>query len=158
MKDELLKDYLPELEENSNRLPERNFFFGILGTLRPEYLKKIIEDANKVRYEADPNDLTKDFIMLDTPWYEELMKYPYFSSKKYFEYLYILLLEKPGKAIFLMKQRAKLIKSKRKSNKHSVSQRLTGPALKEEVKEMEGVVSEQRRHLDDNAKEQQQQR
>jgi hypothetical protein len=38
MKDELLKDYLPELEENSNRLPERNFFFGILGTLRPEYL------------------------------------------------------------------------------------------------------------------------
>ncbi len=35
MKDELIKDYLPDLEQNSNRFPERNFFFGILGTLRP---------------------------------------------------------------------------------------------------------------------------
>jgi hypothetical protein len=87
MKDELIKDYLPDLEQNSNRIPEREFFFGILGTLRPEYLKKITEDANKVRYEADPKDPKKDFIMLDTPWYEELMKYPYFSSKKYLEYL-----------------------------------------------------------------------
>ena len=83
MNDKLIKDYLPELEQNSNRFPERNFFFGILGTLKPLYLSKIIEDANKVRYEANANDPTKDFIMLDTPWYEELMKYPYFSSNKY---------------------------------------------------------------------------
>ena len=81
MKDELVKDYLPDLEQNSNRHPERDFFFGILNSLRPQYLKKIIADANKVRYEADVNDPEKDFIMLDTPWYEELMKYPYFSSK-----------------------------------------------------------------------------
>ena len=53
MKDEIIKNYLPDLEQNSNRIPERNFFFGILGTLRPEYLKKIIEDANKISYEAD---------------------------------------------------------------------------------------------------------
>ena len=52
---------------NSNRIPERDFFFGVLGTLRPLYFKKIIEDANKVRYEADVNDPQKDFIMLDTP-------------------------------------------------------------------------------------------
>ena len=82
MKDPLLKNYDPDLEQNSNRFPERDFFFGILGTLRPLYLTKIIEDANKVRYEADVNDPKKDFIMLDAPWYEELMKYPYFSSNK----------------------------------------------------------------------------
>jgi hypothetical protein len=52
-----------------------------LNSLRPEYIKKIIEDANKVRYEADPADLKKDFIMLDDDWYKELIKYPYFSSK-----------------------------------------------------------------------------
>jgi hypothetical protein len=40
-----------------------------LNSLRPEYIKKVIEDANKVRYEADPNDLKKDFIMLDDEWY-----------------------------------------------------------------------------------------
>ena len=90
MKDLLIKDYLPELEMNSNRIPERDFFFGVLGTLRPLYLKKIIEDANKFRYEADVNDPQKDFIMLDTPWYEELMNNPYFLSNKYFEYIFPL--------------------------------------------------------------------
>ncbi len=80
MKDELIKDYLPELEMNSNRFPEREFFFGILNSLRPEYVKKIIEDANKVRYEVDVKDPQKDFIMLDEDWYQELIKYPYFSS------------------------------------------------------------------------------
>ena len=50
MKDELIKDYLPDLEQNLNRILERDFFFGILGSLRPEYLSKIIQDANKVRY------------------------------------------------------------------------------------------------------------
>ena len=40
-------------------------------------------------------------------------------------------LEKPGRAIFLMKQRARLIKAKqRKENKHPVSQRLTVPVVK----------------------------
>ena len=83
MKDDLIKNYLPELEQNSNRFPERDFFFGVLGTLRPIYLNKNIEDANKVRYEADVNDPKKDFIMIDEDWHKELLKYPYFSSKKY---------------------------------------------------------------------------
>ena len=94
MKDELVKNYLPELEQNSNRLPEREFFFGVLNSLRPLYLKKIIEDVNKVRYEADAKDPQKDFIMLDTPWYEELMKHPYFSSNKIYNKLYCLTFRK----------------------------------------------------------------
>ena len=60
----------------------------------------------------------------------------------------ICCLEKPGKAIFLMKQRAKLIRVKRKDNKHPISQRLSGPVRKEEEK-MTGVETEQKRHLDD---------
>ena len=150
MKDELVKHYLPDLEQNSNRIPERDFFFGILETLRPLYLKKIIEDANKVRYQADVNAPEKDYIMIDEDWYKELIKFPYFSSNKYLACFKYFHLEKPGKAIFLMKQRTKLIKAKRKENKHPVSQRLTGPVLKKEEEKMEGVVSEQRRHLDDN--------
>jgi hypothetical protein len=30
--------FLPDLAMNSNRLPERDFFFGILGTIKPDYL------------------------------------------------------------------------------------------------------------------------
>ena len=63
----------------------------------------------------------------------------------------ICCLEKPGTAIFLMKQRAKLIRVKKKATKHSVSQRLSGPVRKEDEKEEKktGVETEQRRHLDD---------
>ena len=91
MKDELVKDYLPDLEQNSNRVPERDFFFGILNSLRPQYIKKVIEDANKVRYEVDVKDPQKDYIMLDEDWYKELMKYPYFSSKN--DLLYSLMVD-----------------------------------------------------------------
>ena len=69
MKDPLLRDYLPDLEMTSNRLPERDFFFGILGTLKNVYLNKIIQDASRVRNEADEKDPAKDFIMLADDWY-----------------------------------------------------------------------------------------
>ena len=34
MKDPLLSKYLPTKEQPSNKLPERNFFFGVFCTLR----------------------------------------------------------------------------------------------------------------------------
>jgi hypothetical protein len=34
MKDELLRKYLPTQEQLSGRLPEREFFFGVICTLR----------------------------------------------------------------------------------------------------------------------------
>ena len=69
MSDPILKDYLPNLEQNSNRFPEREFFFGVLGTLRPEYLNKIIEDASKNRFAANEQDPKRDFIKIDEQWY-----------------------------------------------------------------------------------------
>ena len=57
-----------------------------------------------------------------------------------------------------MKQRAKLIRAKRKENKHPVSQRLSGQAIKSEGGEMTGVESQQRRHKDDNSAQAQAQR
>ena len=47
MHDELVKDYLPDLKQNSNRTPERNIFFGVVGTLRPLYLKKLLKMLTK---------------------------------------------------------------------------------------------------------------
>ena len=57
-----------------------------------------------------------------------------------------------------MKQRAKLIRAKRRGVKHPVSQRLAGQVGKEEEQKMAGVEPQQRRHLDDNAYQQQKQR
>ena len=49
MKDELLMKYLPTREQLSGRLPERDFFFGLLCTLRNQYMKDIIAGAHKAR-------------------------------------------------------------------------------------------------------------
>ena len=49
MKDELLVKYLPTKEQLSGRLPERDFFFGLMCTLRNQYMKDIIAGAHKER-------------------------------------------------------------------------------------------------------------
>ena len=57
-----------------------------------------------------------------------------------------------------MKQRAKLIKAKRKSVKHPLSQRLSGQVGKSEEEKMSGVETQQRKHYDDNSAQAQAQR
>ena len=50
MKDELLVKYLPTKEQLSGRLPERDFFFGLMCTLRNQYMKDIIAGAHKATH------------------------------------------------------------------------------------------------------------
>jgi hypothetical protein len=59
IKDELLARYLPTKEQLSGRLPEREFFFGLLCTLRNQYMKDIIADAQKVSYTVPEDDPKK---------------------------------------------------------------------------------------------------
>ena len=47
-------------------------------------------------------------------WMQELQKHPYHSSKS----LNLILLEKPGTAIFLMKEKANLVKQHRERKVH----------------------------------------
>ena len=59
IKDEILAKYLPSKEQLSGRLPEREFFFGLLCTLRNQYMKDIIADAQKVRSIVPEDDPKK---------------------------------------------------------------------------------------------------
>ena len=45
MQDPILKKYLPEPTQLSGKMPERDFFFGILCTLKNQYMKDVINDA-----------------------------------------------------------------------------------------------------------------
>ena len=45
--------YLPEPKQLSGKLPERKFFFGILSSVRPKFMKDIIEEAHKNRFKPD---------------------------------------------------------------------------------------------------------
>ena len=73
--------FLPSKEQLSNKLPERRFFFGVLATVRAEYLKEIIEDAHRKRFKVEESDPKKQGIVISDEWMAQLQKYPYFSSK-----------------------------------------------------------------------------
>jgi len=50
MQDQVLSKYLPTKEQLSGKLPERDFFFGILSTLKNQYMLDVIKDANEKRF------------------------------------------------------------------------------------------------------------
>ena len=77
LKDDLLVKYLPSKEQLSGRLPEREFFFGILCTLRNQYMKEIIAEAHKLRYTVAEDDPKKQGIAISDAWIAELEKHPY---------------------------------------------------------------------------------
>lgn len=81
MKDVVLQKYLPSKEQLSGKLPERDFFFGILCTLRQQYMRDIIDEANHKRFKVDEDDPKKQGILISDVWMQELMKHPYHSSK-----------------------------------------------------------------------------
>jgi len=56
MRDPALAKYLPSKEQLSNKLPERDFFFGVLCTLKMQYMQDIIADANSNRFKASDSD------------------------------------------------------------------------------------------------------
>ena len=81
IKDEILAKYLPSKEQLSGRLPEREFFFGLLCTLRNQYMKDIIAEAHKARYTVADDDAKKQGIVISEAWLAELEKHPFHSSK-----------------------------------------------------------------------------
>ena len=120
MGDAVLSRYLPSREQLSGKLPERDFFFGVVCTLRRQYMADIIAAAHKKRFQVPEDDQSKQGILITDAWMDELMKHPYHSSK----FLPIILTEKPGTAIFLMKERAKVYKAQSNRVKHELSKRL----------------------------------
>ena len=51
-KDGEFMQYFPNVYPNG-RGPPREYFFNILNTLKPDYLKQILDHANKMRMAAD---------------------------------------------------------------------------------------------------------
>ena len=69
-------------------------------------MQDIISDAQKKRFKISDEDPKKQGIAITEAWFQELMKHPYHSSN-----ISILIdLEKPGTGIFLMKEKAKLVR------------------------------------------------
>lgn len=80
LNDAELSKYLPSKQQLSGKLPERDFFFGILCTLRRQYMVDIIEEAHKKRFKLSEDDTENKAILISESWMKELMKHPYHSS------------------------------------------------------------------------------
>jgi hypothetical protein len=78
-----LQKYLPSKKQVSNKFPEKTFFFGILCTLRRQYMKDIIRGAQDKRYKAEEGDDKKDSIQITEAWIEQLNKHPYYSRNSF---------------------------------------------------------------------------
>ncbi len=48
--------YLPTKKQVSNKLPERDFFFGVIGTLKKLWLTEVIRVANEKRNKASEEE------------------------------------------------------------------------------------------------------
>lgn len=56
VQDGVLAKYLPSKEQLSDRLPEKNFFFGVLSTLKRQYMTDVITEAHAKRYKLQDDD------------------------------------------------------------------------------------------------------
>ena len=145
MTDPQVREYLPDPEQSSNKLPEREFFFIILGTVKQEYLKLVIEEAEKKRFKDGDQKKSADTIMITDAWLHELNKYPFISSKS----IWIILIEKPGKAIYLIKERSRLVRVKKSHTKYEISLRLSKSGNKdEEMEEGQDNGTKRRKNMD----------
>ena len=88
-------------------------------------MKDIIGDAQKSRFTVSDDDPKKKGIAISDAWMAELEKHPYHSSK-IFEITYV---EKPGTAIFLMKESSKLYRPHKEREQRKLLKRLGGPAI-----------------------------
>ena len=148
LKDPVLTKYLPTKEQLSNKLPEREFFFGVLCTLRKQYMTDIIQAASNKRFKVSDDDPKRQGIAITDGWFTELMKHPYHSSKLHA----VNLVEKPGTGIFLMKESAKLYKQQRKRTSHTLSKRLQQEEVKEgDLMQDDGVAEKKKKLADGSA-------
>ena len=87
-------------------------------------MKDIIAGAHKARYTVAEDDTQKQAISISEAWMAELQKHPYHSSK----WLMLILVEKPGTGIFLMKESAKLHRPQKEREKKKLAKRLWAPS------------------------------
>ena len=106
-------------------------------------MKDVIADAQKKRFSLEAGDDRKQGILISDTWFAELTKHPYYSSKT----SALIHSEKPGTGIFLMKERAKLVKLPKKRVKHQLSKKITDLAYQAEERKQSDPNPDKRLNL-----------
>ena len=78
--DSEVMQYLQD-EYPKNRYPDRTYFFTILNTVHPEYMRDMIVHANNARYAPFGQAKEHDTVVVNEEWLEKLKALPFYSSK-----------------------------------------------------------------------------
>lgn len=125
-----LMRYLNYYDDDKN-LPERDFFYGILGTFLPKYLEKVIQEQNRLRNKKTEEEDKKDTIQIREDLLRKLQNEPYLSSK--LSTYIIIFLGKHGLGLSLLKTGAKPRVEPKKRKRYEITHKF--PGLKEEKKD-----------------------
>ena len=79
-KDPTFQQYFPD-RYNKDKGPPRQYFFNILATLYPEYLKECVDHACEQRMSVSGAAVQKESIKISQFWEEELKSMPYLTQK-----------------------------------------------------------------------------
>ena len=78
--DSEVMQYLQD-EYPKNRHPDRTYFYTILNTVHPEYVRDMIAHANNARYAPFGQARELDTVVVNEEWLEKLKSLPFYSSK-----------------------------------------------------------------------------
>ena len=109
-------------------MPERDFFFCIMCTLKNQDMKDVITSANEQRFKADEAGEKKDAIRLSDAWLEELMKHPHHSRKT----KSLIVIGKAGTGVYLFRESAKVSKEIKERRMFKIAKQL-GPEEENQV-------------------------
>lgn len=72
--------YMPDPTPDG-RLPDRNYFWNVLNTIHPDYMKNVLAYANDQRMAAKDVQETNESIKITDEWFEKLTAIPFISCK-----------------------------------------------------------------------------
>ena len=78
--DSEVMQYLQD-EYPKNRYPDRTYFYTILNTVHPEYVRDMIAHANNARFAPFGQAKELDTVVVNEEWLGKLKSLPFFSSK-----------------------------------------------------------------------------
>ena len=91
-----LMTYLPDLTM-SKKLPDREFVYDVINSLRPKFLKEIVNHADEVRQQKKMFRAKGGEVTITQEWLNKLTSLPYISSKSTCKYqTYVVQSEKAG--------------------------------------------------------------
>ena len=80
--DQLIVKHLPCDDIEKKQYPDRKFFWGVLNSLRPDWVKKYVDKVTEQRNERRVDPFVKKLIVVSDKWKARLLAYDFKLKRK----------------------------------------------------------------------------